>query len=77
MDRHRNRIRESNPRERGTHMDGQSTWVSPRVKLADLLKEYALTYAYTPDQAIKAMRSDLQSYKGIAMVELMKYKNLS
>ena len=55
----------------------QTEWVSPRVKLADLLKEYALTYAYTPDQAIKAMRSDLQSHKGIAMVELMKYKNLS
>jgi hypothetical protein len=47
-----------------------SEWISPRVKLQYLITEYSNTYALTPDQAIKAMRSDLQNKKGMTYTEL-------
>ena len=39
-------------------------YISPRVKLLDLVTEYCNTYAYTVDEAIKAMRQSLQQNKG-------------
>jgi hypothetical protein len=42
-------------------MDGQSTWISPRAKLENLIQEYRVIYGpMTQAQAIKAMRAELQ-----------------
>ena len=42
---------------------GYEEWVSPKMKLADLIWEWQMTYAETFEQAIKSMRSSLQSKK--------------
>ena len=41
----------------------QTEWVSPRAKLIDIINEYQMTYGYTFNEAIKAMRHDLQVQK--------------
>ena len=41
----------------------QTEWVSPRAKLEDLVMEYRMTYGYTFNEAVKAMRHDLQVQK--------------
>ena len=48
----------------------QTEWVSPRVKLTDLIIEFCNTYAYTTDEAIKAMRQGLQEKKGMTYPQL-------
>jgi len=49
-------------------------YISPREKLQYLITEYCNTYDLTPDQSIKAMRSDLQQKKGMKYIELKNKK---
>jgi hypothetical protein len=42
---------------------GYEEWVSPGIKLADLIWEWQMTYGEDYNEAIKTMRSRLQSLK--------------